>query len=73
MYQSPSLVVTRGRTAASSTGAVKRYDFDDDEVDGLVASPFIDLVVATPPARQPSLIELRPHFLPEVIKTLEDL
>ncbi len=69
---------TRARAAsataeASSTGPVKRYDFDDDLVDGAVPNPFIDLVVSTAPAPQPSLIELRPHFLPEVIKTLENL
>jgi RNA polymerase sigma factor (sigma-70 family) len=53
--------------------AVQRYSYDDDEVDGELARPDDVLVPATPPSHQESLIELRRHFVPEILKTLEDL
>jgi hypothetical protein len=54
--------------------AVQRIDFDDDEIPGDLVHPDEPppISVATR-AAQPSLIELRRHFEPELIKTLEDL
>jgi RNA polymerase sigma factor (sigma-70 family) len=56
-----------------ATSAVRRYSYDDDEVTGELARPDGIVVVSRPEIKQRSLIELRWQFVPEVIKTLEDL
>jgi len=53
--------------------AVQRFSYDDDEVTGELAGPDGTDVVGEPVTLQPSLIELRWHFVPELLKTLEDL
>jgi len=53
--------------------AVQRFDYDDDEVTGELAGPEGIYLDGEPVVRQPSLIELRTHFLPELLKTLEDI
>ena len=60
-------------TAVPSPLAVKRYDFDNDVVEGDFPSPVIDPIVGTTPAGHASLIEIRPDFQAEIIKTLENL
>ena len=57
-------------TAAS---AVKHFDFEDDQVEGDLQRPDGELVTSIPRATQPSLIELRWSFLPEMVKDFENL
>ena len=57
----------------TSPPAVQRFSYDDDEVTGALAGPDGTDVVGEPVTLQPSLIELRWHFVPELLKTLEDL
>src|SRR6185312_12014265 len=52
---------------------VQTLTFDPDAVDGTVSRPEGILVQSEPPLAKPSLIELRRHFVPELLKTLEDL
>lgn len=59
--------------AAQSDGAVKRFDFEDDQVEGDLQRPDGELVTSIPKASQASLIEIRRNFIPEIIKSLEDL
>jgi RNA polymerase sigma factor (sigma-70 family) len=53
--------------------AVQRFSYDDDEVIGELARPDTECIVSSPEVHQTSLIELRRHFVPELLKTLEDI
>jgi RNA polymerase sigma-70 factor (ECF subfamily) len=57
---------------ATPPPAVQRFDFENDEVVGELQRPPGDGVVAIQKARHSSLIEIRPHFVPEMLKTLEE-
>jgi len=52
---------------------VQTLTFDPDTVDGAVSRPDELLIRVEQPVAEPSLIELRRHFVPELLKTLEDL
>src|SRR5262249_55586180 len=51
---------------------VQRIPFEDDLVEGGVPSPGGDIIVSPAPAIHSSLIEIRQHFVPEMIKSLEE-
>ena len=51
----------------------QRMIFGEDLVEGSVLGPDGEIVRMIPHVEEPSLIELRRHFLPEMLKTLEDL
>ncbi|HVR02094.1 MAG TPA: sigma-70 family RNA polymerase sigma factor [Polyangia bacterium] len=53
--------------------AVQRFSYDDDAVTGDLARPDESLVQSLPATPHLSLIELRRQFIPEILKTLEDL
>jgi RNA polymerase sigma-70 factor (ECF subfamily) len=59
--------------AQTAPPAVQRFSYGDDEIVGDLVGPDGDVLWAEPVIRQPSLIELRTHFLPELLKTLEDI
>lgn len=59
--------------AASSAPAVQRLTFEDDEVPGELQRPDGIGIEAVVRAQQPSLIELRRDFEPEIFKSFEDL
>ena len=52
---------------------VQRFQFTDDEIETGVTGPDGELITQVPRAKHSSLIELREHFLTEMVKTLEDL
>jgi hypothetical protein len=52
---------------------VQRFQFTDDEIEAGVTGPDGELITQVPRARHSSLIELREHFLTEMMKTLEDI
>lgn len=52
---------------------VQTLTFDPDSIDGAVSRPDELLIRIEPQSSEPSLIELRRHFVPELLKTLEDL
>ena len=60
-------------TQEDAAPAVKHFDFEDDQVEGDLQRPDGELVTSIPRATQPSLIELRWSFLPEMIKDFENL
>ena len=64
---------TSASNAAQIDGAVKRFDFEDDQVEGDIRRPDGELVTSIPEASQTSLIEIRRDFVPEIIKSLEDV
>ena len=53
--------------------AVQRFDFENDVVTGIFFRPDDEFLEATGPTRHESLIELRRQFVPEMVKSLEDL
>jgi len=64
---------SRGEEASPTASAIQRFSYDDDEVTGDLVGPDGGTIVGEPVLRHLSLIELRRHFLPEILKTLEDL
>jgi RNA polymerase sigma-70 factor, ECF subfamily len=52
---------------------VQELSFENDTVEGELAGPNSIWVRGAPALDQPSLIELRRHFIPEMLETLEDL
>lgn len=60
-------------TQEEAAVAVQHFDFEDDQVEGDLQRPDGDLVTSIPKATQPSLIELRWSFLPEIVKDFENL
>lgn len=49
------------------------YDFDDDNVDGELLSPEGANIASRTGAKHASLITIRPHFIPELIKMAQDV
>lgn len=49
------------------------YDFEDDMVEGDLQRPDGELVNALKKTEHSSLIELRKDFIPEMLKSLEDI
>ncbi len=49
------------------------YDFEDDNVEGDLARPDGELMTAVNKAKHSSLIEIRKDFIPEMLKSLEDI
>jgi RNA polymerase sigma-70 factor (ECF subfamily) len=52
--------------------AVQHMVFGADLIEGDVRGPEGERIMLVRPAPQPSLIEIRHHFLPEMVKSLED-
>jgi hypothetical protein len=49
------------------------YDFEDDNVEGDLQRPDGELIDSVRTMKQSSLIEIRKDFIPEMLKSLEDL
>jgi hypothetical protein len=49
------------------------YDFEDDTVEGDLQRPDGELVDSLRKVRHSSLIEIRKDFIPEMLKSLEDI
>ena len=47
--------------------------FGEDLVEGSVLGPDGEIIRMIPRVEEPSLIEIRQQFVPEMLKTLEDL
>ncbi|MDB4986119.1 MAG: hypothetical protein JWN04_1297 [Myxococcaceae bacterium] len=57
---------------AAATGATA-YDFDDDLVTGDLVRPDGELLSVRRRGNRASLIQIREHFIPEMLKSVEDL
>jgi hypothetical protein len=62
-------------SALKGAGAdgVTVYDFDDDDVDGEVLSPEGANLSSRGRSKHASMITIRPHFIPELIKMANDI
>ena len=49
------------------------YDFEDDNVEGDLQRPDGELVNSINKAQHESLIEIRKDFIPDMLKSLEDI
>lgn len=49
------------------------YDFEDDAIDGRVVRPELEEFRARTGAKQDSLIRIRPNFIPEMLRSAEDM
>ena len=49
------------------------YNFDDDVVEGDLVRPDGEMAMARRRGRQSSLIHVRDNFIPEMLKSVEDL
>jgi len=49
------------------------YDFDDDLVEGDMVKPDGEMLDSRNKAKHSSLIKIRENFLPEMLKTAEDI
>jgi hypothetical protein len=63
----------KGGGANAGTGKVKVYDFSGDTIEGDLVKPEGSTVDARDFAKHSSLIRIRTHFIPEIIKSAEDL
>jgi hypothetical protein len=62
-------------TSAATKGAQKPRveDFRDETIHGSLTKPEGDLIDARKRAKQKSLIKIRQHFVPELLKSADDL
>jgi hypothetical protein len=59
--------------AKDAGGKVKVYDFSGDTIEGDLVKPEGTDLNARDFAKHSSLINIRKHFIPEIIKSAEDL
>jgi len=69
---SPAPREEHARRDITTYSAVQRIDFEDDKLLGDVQGPEGEILTSAPPARHSSLIEIRQHFVPEMVKSLEE-
>jgi hypothetical protein len=62
-----------GAKADAGGGKVKVYDFSGDTIEGDLIKPEGSTVDARDFAKHSSLIDIRKDFIPEIIKSAEDL
>lgn len=68
-----ALVVAAPAAQAEQFANTTEYDFDDDIVEGDLVRPDGEMALARRRGRQSSLIRVREHFIPEMLKSVEDL
>ena len=61
------------KAPAGGSGKVKVYDFSGDTIEGDLIKPEGSTVDARDFAKHSSLIRIRKDFIPEIIKSAEDL
>ena len=59
--------------AQDIAGSQTTYDFDDDLVTGDLVRPDGEQLIVRRRGRRASLIQIREHFIPEMLKSVEDL
>ena len=67
-----SLIPTAGN-AQDVPAPETTYDFEDDLVTGDLVRPDGEQLIVRRRGRRASLIQIREHFIPEMLKSVEDL
>jgi hypothetical protein len=69
--------LAQGKAAPAGAPAAEpsatSYDFDDDLVTGDLVRPDGELLSVRRRGNRASLIQIREHFIPEMLKSVEDL
>ena len=58
---------------SGTQGGATVYDFEDDNVDGETLSPTGANISSRGRTKHESMIKIRPHFIPELIKMANDI
>jgi hypothetical protein len=61
------------KAAGGEAGGATSYDFDDDLVTGDLMRPDGEQLLVRRRGNRASLIQIREHFIPEMLKSVEDL
>ena len=73
----PAKAAPAGKPAGGDDNASYKaktvYDFDDDNVEGDLQRPDGELIDSVRKVKHSSLIEIRKDFIPEMLKSLEDV
>jgi len=69
----PAPVAASSGTEKAKTKEPTTYDFEDDLVEGDLVRPDGELLSVRRNGRRSSLIRIREHFVPEMLKSVEDL
>ncbi len=75
----PALAQKGGKPAKGAPAAggdyqkTTKYDFEDDVVTGDLVRPDGELIDSRRGAKHSSLIKIRQHFIPEMLKSAEDI
>jgi hypothetical protein len=72
LFCQPALLVPSAG-AQSAPPAETTYDFEDDLVTGDLVRPDGEQLIVRRRGRRASLIQIREHFIPEMLKSVEDL
>lgn len=71
------IIIVLGSAVASAQDSQyaekTEYSFDDDVVTGDLVRPDGELLVSRKRGNERSLIRVRQHFIPEMLKSVEDL
>jgi hypothetical protein len=67
------LMVMSGMTLAQEYAETTEYSFDDDVVTGDLVRPDGEMTVVRKKGKERSLIRVRQHFIPEMLKSVENL
>jgi hypothetical protein len=62
-----------GASAQEKDSGATAYDFDDDLVTGDLMRPDGEQLLVRRRGNRASLIQIREHFIPEMLKSVEDL
>jgi hypothetical protein len=68
-----SLVCAGSASAQDAPPPETTYDFEDDLVSGDLVRPDGEQLIVRRRGRRSSLIQIREHFIPEMLKSVEDL
>lgn len=68
-----SATATVAPVAMAQEGETTTYDFEDDLVQGDLVRPDGELLNVRRRGRRASLIRVREHFIPEMLKSVENL
>jgi hypothetical protein len=69
----PRATAPAGGEDSTTYKAKTVYDFEDDMVEGDLQRPDGELIDSVRKVKHSSLIEIRENFIPEMLKSLEDL
>jgi hypothetical protein len=68
-----TMAAVPGARAQSGPAPETTYDFEDDLVTGDLIRPDGEQLIVRRRGRRASLIQIREHFIPEMLKSVEDL